>query len=101
MFHSLQATLKRRFSHGVQFQAAYTWSKAMTSVQGTGQTAVFVGGSGNSNDPANRFQRWSPAGFDRTHRMVIVLLVLLNARQNLRQYKYARLLEGLMAPGAP
>ncbi|MBV8903789.1 MAG: carboxypeptidase regulatory-like domain-containing protein, partial [Acidobacteriia bacterium] len=74
MFHSLQATLKREFSHGVQFQAAYTWSKAMTTVQGTGQTAVFVGGSGNSNDPADRAQRWSPAGFDRTHRMVLVFL---------------------------
>jgi hypothetical protein len=74
MFHSLQATLKRRFSHGLQFQAAYTWSKVMTSVQGTGQTAVFVGGSGNSNDPSDRFQRWSPAGYDRTHRIVLVYL---------------------------
>jgi hypothetical protein len=74
MFHSLQATVKREFSHGVQFQAAYTWSKAMTTVQGTGQTAVFVGGSGNSNDPADRSQRWSPSGFDRTHRMVLIYL---------------------------
>jgi hypothetical protein len=74
IFHSLQATLKRQFSHGVQFQAAYTWSKVMSSVQGTGQTAVFVGGSGNSNDPADRYQRWSPAGFDRTQRMVLVYL---------------------------
>jgi hypothetical protein len=29
-------------------------------------------------------------------RAVIILLVLLNARQNLRQYKYARLLEVFM-----
>jgi hypothetical protein len=74
MFHSLQATLKREFSHGLQFQAAYTWSKVMTTVQGTGQNAVFVGGNGNSNDPNDRSQRWSPAGFDRTHRMVIISL---------------------------
>ena len=33
-------------------------------------------------------------------RAVIVLLVLLNARQNLRQYKYARILEETMGPGA-
>jgi hypothetical protein len=79
MFHSLQATLKRQFSHGVQFQAAYTWSKVMTTVQGTGQNAVFVGGSGNSNDPADGSQRWSPAGFDRTHRMVLVYLWRLPA----------------------
>jgi hypothetical protein len=32
---------------------------------------------------------------------VIILLVLLNARQNLRQYRYARVLEELMAPPAP
>jgi hypothetical protein len=40
---------------------------------------------------------WSrnPA-FPIAPRAVIVLLVLLNARQNLRQYKYARLLDGLM-----
>jgi hypothetical protein len=79
MFHSLQATLKRQFSHGVQFQAAYAWSRVMTSVQGTGQTAVFVGGSGNGNDPADRSQRWSPAGFDRTNRIVLVYLWRLPA----------------------
>jgi len=33
-------------------------------------------------------------------RAVIVLLVLLNARQNLRQYRYARALAGLMPAGA-
>ena len=30
-------------------------------------------------------------------RLVIVLLILLNARQNLRQYKYAEILEKLLA----
>jgi hypothetical protein len=29
-------------------------------------------------------------------RAALVLLILLNARQNLRQYRYARALEGLM-----
>lgn len=33
-------------------------------------------------------------------RAVIVLLVLLNARQNLRQYKYAGLLEQMLPPRA-
>ena len=37
------------------------------------------------------------AAFSIAPRAVIVLLVLLNARQNLRQYKYARLLRELMA----
>ena len=43
---------------------------------------------------------WRDPSFPIGPRMVIVLLVLLNARQNLRQYKYARLLEGFMAQGA-
>ena len=34
-------------------------------------------------------------------RSVIVLLILLNARQNLRQSKYARILEALRTPTAP
>jgi hypothetical protein len=44
---------------------------------------------------------WRNPAFPIAPRAVIVLLVLLNARQNLRQYKYARLLAGLMGPGAP
>jgi ABC-type transport system involved in cytochrome c biogenesis permease subunit len=43
---------------------------------------------------------WNPK-FPIAPRAVIVLLVLLNARQNLRQYKYARIIEGFMASGAP
>jgi hypothetical protein len=39
---------------------------------------------------------WRNPAFPVAPRAVIVLLVLLNARQNLRQYKYARLLEGFM-----
>ena len=42
------------------------------------------------------FLWWRDPGFPIAPRAVIVLLVLLNARQNLRQYKYARLLEGFM-----
>jgi len=43
---------------------------------------------------------WGDPSFPIAPRAVIILLVLLNARQNLRQYKYARLLAGLMAQGA-
>jgi hypothetical protein len=71
-YNSLQTTLKRQMSHGVYVQGAYTWSKAMTSVTGgDGTNGVFEGGSGNSNDPNNRFQRWGPAGYDRTNRLVV------------------------------
>ena len=70
MYSSLQANLRRKMSHGVLLQAAYTWSKAMTDVQGAGQGAVFTGGSGDSNNSNDRQQRWGPAAFDRTNRFV-------------------------------
>ena len=44
---------------------------------------------------------WRNPAFPIAPRAVIVLLVLLNARQNLRQFKYARILEGFMGKAAP
>jgi len=43
---------------------------------------------------------WRDHAFAIGPRAVIILLILLNARQNLRQYKFARILEEFMAPGA-
>lgn len=40
--------------------------------------------------------RWRNPSFPIGARAVIVLLVLLNARQNLRQWRYARVLEDLL-----
>ena len=36
-YHALQAEVRRRFSHGFDFQANYTWSKAFTDFEGTQQ----------------------------------------------------------------
>jgi hypothetical protein len=41
---------------------------------------------------------WRDHSYPVGPRAVIVLLILLNARQNLRQYKYARVLEHLLRP---
>ena len=69
-YNALQTTLKRQVSHGVFIQAAYTWSRALTTVYGgDGTNGVFEGGSGNSNDPDNRRDRYGLAGFDRTNRL--------------------------------
>jgi CHASE2 domain-containing sensor protein len=43
---------------------------------------------------------WINPAFPVGPRAVIILLVLLNARQNLRQYKYSRILTELMAQGS-
>lgn len=70
-YNSLQTTLRRQVAHGIYLQGSYTWSKAMTSVaNGDGTNGVFAGGSGNSNDPNNRYARWGVAAYDRTNRFV-------------------------------
>jgi hypothetical protein len=71
-FHSLQTTLKRQMSKGVYLQASYTWSKVLTTITGgDGLNGVFSGGSGNSNDPNNRYARYGVAAYDRTNRLVV------------------------------
>jgi hypothetical protein len=56
-YNSLQATLRKQVSHGLSFQAAYTFSRAATN------TVVF-------NDPDNLALDWARATFDRTHRLI-------------------------------
>ena len=41
---------------------------------------------------------WRDHSYPVGPRAVIILLILLNARQNLRQYKYAGVLEQLLPP---
>ncbi|WP_232298939.1 TonB-dependent receptor [Granulicella tundricola] len=81
-YSSLQTTVKRQVSRGIYVQGAYTWSKAMTSVYGgDGTNGVFEGGSGNSNDPNNRYARYGLAGFDRTNRFVVAYTYLFPSWQ--------------------
>lgn len=44
---------------------------------------------------------WRNPAFPVGPRAVIILLVLLNARQNLRQYRFAGVLEQTLPPEAP
>ncbi len=82
-YNSLQSTLKRQVSRGFFLQAAYTWSKAMTTVTGgDGLNGVFAGGSGNSNDPNNRYARYGLASFDRTNRFVVAYTLQLPSWKN-------------------
>jgi hypothetical protein len=71
MYNSMQVNLRRQMSRGILVQAAYTWGKAMTDVQGQGYNATFEGGSGDSNNSDDRHQRWGPAAFDRTNRVAL------------------------------
>ncbi len=69
-YNSLQVTLRKRFSRGLQFQGAYTYGRVFTDDAGltyTSGTSATV----NSNDPNNRAQQHAQADFNRTHRLVV------------------------------
>lgn len=58
-YHSLQVTANRRFARGLEFSAAWTWSKAMDFNDGDGD--------GVSTLVPVRVWNYGLAGFDRTH----------------------------------
>jgi hypothetical protein len=66
-YHALQAELRRRFSGGLQFQAAYTFSKTITDTAGS-----LTNQSGNESYWTFRDKRIDRqrAGYDQRHRFV-------------------------------
>jgi hypothetical protein len=74
IYHALNVDLKRRFSHGLQFQTAYTWSKMIDN-----GSEIFTADNFSSfpvvQYPVNRgtFDRGLSA-FDRRHRLAITYI---------------------------
>jgi hypothetical protein len=66
-YHSLQASVTRRTSRGLRFQASYTYSKAMDDTSG-GSTTLF---SEITGDESNMGSSKGVSDFDRTHRVMI------------------------------
>jgi hypothetical protein len=76
-YSSLQATLKKDLSHGLQFLAAYTFAKSIDDA-GDSLGAAIGGSFGNPivgevayNDQRNIAAQRGVSDFDRTHRLVI------------------------------
>ena len=71
-YNALDVSLTKRFSHGLQFLAAYTWARSLTdasnSSTGTQQGANLIG---NQNDS---HARYGPDGFIRPQRFVLSYL---------------------------
>ena len=65
-YHSLQTSLVRRLSHGVQFQLNYTWSKAM-DYSSISNNYEQQNGSGLVEDPNNVRGDYGPSSFDIRH----------------------------------
>jgi len=63
-YHSLQASLDRRFASGLTILAAYTFSKTLTDLN-----SVLTNDGGVPNAD-NRRLEWAPADHDRTHAFV-------------------------------
>lgn len=102
-YHSLQASMTKRFSKGVQALAAYTWAKSIDNASGQGGGAGF-GGVVNpgavgetSSILGNQFDNRANRGvsdFDRTHRFVLSGLWELPNPAFVQNSKAARLLFG-------
>lgn len=69
-YNSLQTSLNKRFTHGLDFLASYTFSKNLDFTSGTGGLPSldlnFLG-----NDQTNPNQSYGLNDFDRTHRFVL------------------------------
>jgi hypothetical protein len=77
LYNSLQVQLKHQFSHGLTFQASYTWSKLITNINASeAGTGIATGGNvlsgaSSSNDPLNKAQQYGLAAFNRPQRFVV------------------------------
>jgi hypothetical protein len=62
-YNSMQITVRKRISHGLSMQGAYTWSKDLTNLSGDGQT--------NINDANQIGTQYAEAYFSHPHRFVL------------------------------
>jgi hypothetical protein len=99
-FHSFQANVTRRFSHGVQFQGSYTWGHAIDDA-----SDPIVAASGNRSFPRNSFNLKEERGnsdFDQRQRFVMNYTMELpfgRGRAYLKNGVIGRVLEGWQFAG--
>ena len=65
-YHSLQASLNRRFDNGLMFSAFYVWSKALGTVNDD-----FGGARPNATEEEDRRANYSYLSYDRPHTFVV------------------------------
>ncbi len=95
-YNSLQASVSKRFSHGLQFIAAYTWVRDLTDVPG----AVTGGGFGGSvyGDQNNLRSHYGPDPFIRPQRFVLSYIYAIPYPGNVSSLP-GRILGGWMLAG--
>lgn len=74
-YNALQASLRKRFSHGLSFLASYTWSHSIDDVSSfniTGSASQPVAGENDlAQNPFNLAAERGPSMFDARHRFVL------------------------------
>ena len=99
IYHSLQVQANKRFSHGLQFTTAYTWSHAIDEVSDIFDLA---GARALPQDSFNRRAERGDANFDVRHRFVysaIWDLPIFRGRENLGGWQIASI--GTFQTGQP
>jgi Carboxypeptidase regulatory-like domain len=69
-YNGLNVTLRKRFSRGLQFNANYTFAKALDEVSDAFRTKITTTFTGPT-DPMNLRNDYGPADFDARHRFVL------------------------------
>jgi hypothetical protein len=69
-YNALQTSVRRRMQHGLELEAAYTWSKNLDEVNGEVGTDVFELQLPTNNQNHLRQSSYGPAGDDRDQRVV-------------------------------
>jgi hypothetical protein len=67
-YNALEASLTKRFSHGLQFLASYTWAKELSTDYGASTGTNGAISVGNQNDPSARY---GPDPYIRPQRFVV------------------------------
>ncbi|MBZ5534775.1 MAG: TonB-dependent receptor [Acidobacteriia bacterium] len=70
IFHSLQAEVRKAFSHGLQFQASYSWSKSIDDGSDFRPT-IQANDNSFAQDPFNLRGERAVSNFDIPHRLVV------------------------------
>ena len=68
-YNALDLTLKKRFSHGVQFQATYSWSKALGTVDQANTSLPIY--TNPIEDPTNLAREYGPMSSDIRNNFVL------------------------------
>jgi hypothetical protein len=96
-YNSLQVTVDKHMSHGLQFLSAYTYSHSLDVSSSFEDTAFLVGGG---VDPYGRFGRdYGPSAFDARHRWVLTLDYEIPSLKRVWSAVPGRLVEGWRLTG--